>query len=38
MMDLKLYWNKSGTAVLNNGGDTVYLYNATRVLVDSYSY
>ena len=27
--DYKLYWNKTGTAVWNNGGDTVHVYNAS---------
>jgi len=32
-----LYWGR-GSAVWNNGGDTVYLYNAAWGLVDSYTY
>ena len=33
-----LYWCKSGTAVWNNDGDTVFLLDATGNLIDSYSY
>jgi hypothetical protein len=32
-----LYWG-SGSAIWNNGGDTVYLYNAAWQIVDTYTY
>ena len=32
-----LYWGR-GSAVWNNGGDVIKLYNAAWVLVDSYNY
>ncbi len=34
----RLYWNKTGTAVWNNSGDTVYLYNSSGELVVLYVY
>ncbi len=33
-----LYWGRTGRAVWNNGGDTVYLYDDAWVLVDDHSY
>lgn len=33
-----LYWCKGGTAVWNNDGDTVFLYNAGGQLLNSYHY
>jgi hypothetical protein len=32
-----VYWCQ-GTAIWNNGGDTVYLYDSAWVLVDSHTY
>jgi hypothetical protein len=34
----ELYWCKDGTAVWNNGGDTVFLFNPAGNLVTEYSY
>ena len=36
-LDSHLYWG-SNRFVWNNGGDTVYLYDASGVLITSYSY
>jgi micrococcal nuclease len=33
-----LFWCKDGTAVWNNGGDTVFLYDGTGALVATYEY
>jgi micrococcal nuclease len=33
-----LFWCKDGTAVWNNDGDTVFLYDSSGALVDTYSY